>query len=454
MPESIEQQFQYFIPIVKSVQQEDGSLIHHGIASDESLDLQGERVPQDFLEKSIPYLRQWGKFNWDHGEEDVGDVSQVQRVTPSQAKKLTDLDIVGAGLYVKGNVYPIVDPAIASEDLKRAHHRLLSKARLGYSLHGVAVRNNGRMTGAFANRVSICPQPINLGSVCMLYKSMGQMFTEFAGLDDEAFAALGKSLEAAEDGEHAEPQRVILVCPDLNFAQEGDNDMAGLEKGLGDLSSEKVQRLIREALNDKYPQKKPATAGEVSREDWWVKELFEDHAIVQHDDKDYEVRFAVDGTKVQLTSKPVEVVQEWIPAKTTSQVEVSKSLLNTLVCKALEAGGGVSGAFTGGRALQRESLDSRIHTPLLGGTSRRKRKYKGFSKSVVDGLMALIEKALPALGSGERFKRLKAKIARRGDVRDPATVAAAAGRKKHGAKKMAELAAAGRRRAAKKRKRS
>ena len=49
------------------------------------------------------------------------------------------------------------------------------------------------------------------------------------------------------------------------------------------------------------------------------------------------------------------------------------------------------------------------------------------------------------LGSGARFKALE-RSARKSGARDPAAVAAAAGRKKYGAKRMAKLAAAGRRR--------
>lgn len=51
--------------------------------------------------------------------------------------------------------------------------------------------------------------------------------------------------------------------------------------------------------------------------------------------------------------------------------------------------------------------------------------------------------AKPRLGSGERFANLKAKIAARGDVRDPGAVAAAIGRKKYGKKKFQSLAAKG-----------
>jgi len=49
----------------------------------------------------------------------------------------------------------------------------------------------------------------------------------------------------------------------------------------------------------------------------------------------------------------------------------------------------------------------------------------------------------PPLGSGGRFAALKAKIAAKGNVRDPGAVAAAIGRKKYGNKKFQALAAKG-----------
>lgn len=51
------------------------------------------------------------------------------------------------------------------------------------------------------------------------------------------------------------------------------------------------------------------------------------------------------------------------------------------------------------------------------------------------------------LGSGARFRAVERAAAAHG-AKNPAAVAAAAGRKKYGAKKMAKLAAAGRHRAA------
>jgi hypothetical protein len=49
----------------------------------------------------------------------------------------------------------------------------------------------------------------------------------------------------------------------------------------------------------------------------------------------------------------------------------------------------------------------------------------------------------PKLGTGTRFKKLEKSIAAKGDVSDPAAVAAAIGRKKYGAKKMTKLAVKG-----------
>lgn len=56
-------------------------------------------------------------------------------------------------------------------------------------------------------------------------------------------------------------------------------------------------------------------------------------------------------------------------------------------------------------------------------------------------------KKLP--GSGERFKRLSSKLAKRPGVSNPGALAASIGRKKFGAKRFASLSAKGRARASK-----
>jgi len=51
------------------------------------------------------------------------------------------------------------------------------------------------------------------------------------------------------------------------------------------------------------------------------------------------------------------------------------------------------------------------------------------------------------LGGGGRFAKLKAKIAKKGGVSNPAAVAASIGRKKYGKKKFQAMAAKGKKRA-------
>ena len=50
----------------------------------------------------------------------------------------------------------------------------------------------------------------------------------------------------------------------------------------------------------------------------------------------------------------------------------------------------------------------------------------------------------PKLGSGKRFEKLEKSVAKKGNVDNPAALAASIGRKKYGEKKMASLSAAGR----------
>jgi hypothetical protein len=55
-----------------------------------------------------------------------------------------------------------------------------------------------------------------------------------------------------------------------------------------------------------------------------------------------------------------------------------------------------------------------------------------------------MKKKMAKLGSGKRFENLTKSISARGNVENPAAVAAAIGRKKYGTKKMAAMSAAGR----------
>ena len=59
--------------------------------------------------------------------------------------------------------------------------------------------------------------------------------------------------------------------------------------------------------------------------------------------------------------------------------------------------------------------------------------------------MAKKAKKLPKLGTGKRFRNIKARLSRKG-IKNPGALAASIGRRKFGAKRMAKLSAKGRKR--------
>lgn len=163
--------FRWVMPVLKAIPNaDDGTILHAGIASDVSEDLEGDVMDQELVAKSYAVLERYGKFNWDHNgdpPEDIGDVFGCRHITEEEARERFGIVIKGAGTALWGNVYPLVGGGLDSENLKRAHHRLRAGARLGYSLDGVCVRNAaGRIAKAFFHQVAITPQPMNMSTFC------------------------------------------------------------------------------------------------------------------------------------------------------------------------------------------------------------------------------------------------------------------------------------------------
>jgi hypothetical protein len=101
----------------------------------------------------------------------------------------------------------------------------------------------------------------------------------------------------------------------------------------------------------------------------------------------------------------------------------------TVVKAMLTTGYGTDSAqLRGGAALRRSGLGRR--------KVRKARKRDRYEEARAHGAK---------LGSGARFRAIEEE-AREGGARDPAAVAAAAGRRKYGKKRMAQMAAAGRKR--------
>jgi len=187
-----------YIPLFKSVKQADGSLRVVGILSDETVDLEGESIPFDMMQKSYDYMREWGKVNWDHGDETIGEITDVRSITAADAAREFDVRLNGKGTRIETRIYPINDVALAPPALKRAHYLADAGAKLGFSADGVAIRKPG---GGFEKMISkgaaLCAQPVNPSSVARVVKSLS------AALSDDA---------QTTDGDGPD---VIVVQPEL-----------------------------------------------------------------------------------------------------------------------------------------------------------------------------------------------------------------------------------------------
>lgn len=200
--------FRVMVPIIKSVADADtGEIHHHGIASDESLDIQNDAVLQQMVSKSYSYLAKWGKFNWDHMPRDerlpavdIGEVLGAEWVSPKQAQERFGVSIEKSGTAVWGTVYPLLDGIDNPPELVTAHRMFRVGARLGYSLDGFAVRkSNGDFDSILVNRVAICPQPINVNATCKrVVKSLAGAL-EHIGISDEELPEMLQDLPDAPD---------------------------------------------------------------------------------------------------------------------------------------------------------------------------------------------------------------------------------------------------------------
>ncbi len=225
--------FRFVIPIVKATPHADsGGIEHMGIISDESLDLQGDVVPQDLLEKSFPYLERHGKFNWDHKKEDIGDVHRVRRMTPDEVLAEFGVAVEKSGTAVSGNIYPLVDIALAPPDLVTAHHRMRADARLSYSLDGVAVKKgSGEFASMFVSRLAICPQPINTSSFCKVVTKSLSGALEHVGVSDEELPDVLADIEGQPD--------ILIDC---------DGTAAGVQSADMIISKSLIGYLVRAAF--------------------------------------------------------------------------------------------------------------------------------------------------------------------------------------------------------------
>jgi len=176
-----EETFTIPLEIVKAERTSDGQMRIHGIATDETLDLQNEVVKANGLANCLEYLKTWGKFNDDHKRIFLGDIDQAEVTTRGA--------LVAKGVpckqgqdstpcvYVGGYLFPKVARARHYWDV------IESGGRVGMSVQGrplatpVTVKSRDgqsehRMwTKLFANQVALTVQPINTSTWVGIQKS-------------------------------------------------------------------------------------------------------------------------------------------------------------------------------------------------------------------------------------------------------------------------------------------
>jgi len=161
---SIEESFNFWIPISKASSEKDGKdRVVEGIVSTPHLDLQNERVVQNGID--FNYFLKHGYFNWDHkpgADNKIGEPQEC-RITPK-------------GLYVKGLIYKGKKVADSVwEHIIALSNNSTANRKVGFSLQGKTVRRNGNsIIKCWIQDVAITTAPINYNTYLDIVKSLGE----------------------------------------------------------------------------------------------------------------------------------------------------------------------------------------------------------------------------------------------------------------------------------------
>jgi hypothetical protein len=177
-----------------------------GVASDESVDVQGDTILRKSLD--VSYAKARGYVNWDHkrGPEDqLGYLKDAVVITDENRGQIEDR--VGltlrksASMYVEGALYPHVKKAQEVQAILKSANG--SVPGLGLSVDGVVARDKtaGDIIKAFVRGVAITPAPVHTLTMVQLKKSL-QEYTEEApptgeGLQDLVKIAVRQELAKA-----------------------------------------------------------------------------------------------------------------------------------------------------------------------------------------------------------------------------------------------------------------
>jgi len=203
--------FEIYFNMLKAISAEDGRVYIAGVASDPSLDLDGEVVDASGFPLGVDYLKKWGKFNWNHATglgAVIGNVTNAGFISKSAAKSKYGVDINGTGVEIEGWLPPLsLEPD--NPYLKEFHRMAKSGYKLGFSMHGryagkrMDTTDDGRevlvATPGFVSQVAITPGPKNSNAVCLV-------------------KSLSAAITPREHGE--EDPWPLYICPDLGSLEK------------------------------------------------------------------------------------------------------------------------------------------------------------------------------------------------------------------------------------------
>lgn len=171
-----------------------------GIASDESEDVEGDRI----LRKSIDltYANQRGYVNWDHSREpadQIGYLTKATIVPPSQVKELRKAFPQisdSASVYIEGELYKHVPKAVEVFNIMKSCPE--GTPGLGISLDGSVARDakSGGVVKAYVRGVALTAQPVQTRTLLKLNKSLQlyNQLNETVGLPSDITSSIASEV--------------------------------------------------------------------------------------------------------------------------------------------------------------------------------------------------------------------------------------------------------------------
>lgn len=155
---------------------EDGPMRFAGIASDESADVEGDKILRKSLD--VSYANQRGYVNWDHSRKPADQIGFLTKCEILNKGRIQELNKSfgnvpeTATVYCEGELYRHIPSALETfELLKSVPPDAIGP---GLSLDGALARDrqNGDVIKAFVRGVAITPAPAHPSTVARLVKSL------------------------------------------------------------------------------------------------------------------------------------------------------------------------------------------------------------------------------------------------------------------------------------------